>query len=229
MSKEKKVMVVTISIMSLILVCVMFMQFKVVNETDMAQIESMREEELEKAITDWKEKYEEASKKLQDTNQKLYEYEKKLQNNAEIKELVGKELKEAEKVFGLTDVTGDGIIVTLTDTEEKAYNAEDLLELVNELRAAGAEAISINDERVTNITDIVEISTRYIQINSNKVSSPYIIKAIGDKTYLKSALTIKNGYFDLKQKEEYEIDIQEKTNIKINQYSKEINLKYIDL
>lgn len=228
MKKEKKIMIVTISIMSLILVCVMFMQFKVVNETDIAQIESMREDELEEAVADWKEKYEEAYKKLEDTNKKINEYEEKVQNNTETRELVEKELSEAKKNFGLTDVSGEGIIITLTNTDERSYIAYHLLDLINELRAAGAEAISINDERITNISDIVDISTSHIRINSNNVSSPYVIKAIGDKTYLKSALTIKNGYFDLKQKEEYSIDIQEKTNIKINAYSKEVTLKYIE-
>lgn len=228
MEKEKKIMIVTISIMSFILVCVMFMQFKVVNETDIAQIESMREDELQVAVEEWKEKYEEAYKKLEDTNKKINEYEEKVQNNTETRELVDKELSEAKKNFGLTDVSGEGIVITLTNTDERSYTAYNLLDLINELRAAGAEAISINNERITNISDIVDISTSHIRINSNNVSSPYVIKAIGDKTYLKSALTIKNGYFDLKQKEEYSIDIQEKTNIKINAYSKEVDLKYIE-
>ena len=66
-------------------------------------------------------------------------------------------------------------------------------------------------------------------VNSEKISSPYVVKAIGDKTYLKSALTIKNGYVDLKEKEGYDISIQEKANIKINKYSEKVNLKYINL
>ena len=227
MSKENKIIILTISIMAFILVCVMFMQFKVVNETDIAQIESMREDELEEAITEWKEKFQEANKKLSETNKKIKEYREKLESNAETSELVNKELKDARKNFGLTEVSGEGIIITLTDTDKTTYDADDLLDLINELRAAGAEAISINDERIVNISDIVNISTRYIMVNSNKISSPYIIKAIGDRTYLKSALTIKNGYIDIKQKNEYEIKVEEKTNIKINKYSKKVNLKYI--
>lgn len=229
MKKEKKIMILTISFMSLILVCVMFMQFKVVNKTDIAQIESMREEELEESLTEWKEKYEETYKKLVDTNEKINEYTEKMQSNTETKELVNKELIEAKKDFGLTPVEGEGIVITLTDTEEIAYKAEDLLDLVNELRDAGAEAISINNERIVNMSDIVDISTRYIKVNSEIISAPYVIKVIGDRTYLKSALTIKNGYFDIKQKEGYTIEIQEKNNVKINKYSKEIKLKYIEL
>lgn len=229
MKKEKNIMIITISIMSLILVCVMFMQFKVVNETDIAQIESMREEELEESLTEWKEKYEETYKKLIQTNDKINEYDEKMQSNEETKELVNKELIEAKVNFGLTTVEGEGIIVTLTDTDEMAYDSNDLLDLINELRDAGAEAISINGERVVNMTDIADISSRYIVVNSKKISSPYVIKVIGDKTYLKSALTIKNGYVDSKEKNKYKINIEEKNNIKINKYSKDVDLKYIEI
>lgn len=228
-SKARVVMSITIGIACFALMLVMFMQFKIVKQTDIAQIENMREDELKKAITDWKEKYEVAYKELKDTNEKIIEYQEKLQNNAETKELIEAELEEAETNFGLTDVTGEGIIVTLEDNEEKSYKASDILILINELRLAGAEAISINQERVTNMTDIVDISAEYLKVNSAGLSSPYIIKAIGDKTYLKSTLTIKNGYYDLKKKEGYSIDIQEKTNVKISQYSKEIMLRYIQL
>ena len=227
MQKGYKTMVITISLMSFLLTCVMFMQFKVVKKTEIAQIEGMREDELEKAATEWKEKYEEVSKKIIETNQKMKEYNETQANNIEARELVAKELTEAKKNFGLTAVTGDGIMITLKDSEEKSYEADDLLDIVNELRDAGAEAISINEERVTNITDIANIATKYIVINSERVSSPYVIKAIGDKTYLKSALMIKNGYYDIKKKGDYDIDIQEKNNIRIDPYHKEISLKYI--
>lgn len=229
MKKEKIVIVITIGIMSLLLACVMFMQFKVVNEIDVSELESLREDELQKLASEWKEKYEETNTKLQDTQTKIAEYKEKSENSDETEKLVEEELKEANLILGKTDVIGNGIQVTLKDTEDKVYDAEDLLTLVNELRAAGAEAISINGERVNNLTDIVDISSRFVLVNSNKISSPYTIRVIGDENYLKSALNIKNGYVDAKQKEGYSILVESKSNIKINKYSKDINLKYIDV
>lgn len=229
MKKEKIVIVITIGIMSLLLACVMFMQFKVVNEIDVSELESLREDELQKLASEWKEKYEETNTKLQDTQTKIAEYKEKSENSDETEKLVEEELKEANLILGKTDVIGNGIQVTLKDTEDKVYDAENLLTLVNELRAAGAEAISINGERVINLTDIVDISSRFVLVNSNKISSPYTILVIGDEKYLKSALNIKNGYVDAKQKEGYSILVESKSNIKINKYSKDINLKYIDV
>lgn len=229
MKKNKLVIVITISIMSIILASVMFAQFKVVNEVDMAQIEYMSEQELKESLIEWREKYQTTESKIKDIVNKIKDYEEKLQSNEEARELVKKELSEAKQTFGLTNIEGEGIIVTLTDTDERSYDYKDLLVLVNELRDAGAKAISINDQRIVNMTDIVSISTRYIMVNRNRISSPYVIKAIGDKTYLKSAITIKNGYMDLKDKDGYDISIQEKSNIKINKYSEKVTLKYIKL
>ena len=68
----------------------------------------------------------------------------------------------------------------------------------------------------------------FARVNSNKISSPYKILAIGDKTYLESALNIKNGYVNKKKKKGYTISVQDKNNIRISKYSKEISLKYIE-
>ena len=229
MKKDKLVIIITISIMSVILFGVIFAQFKVVNEVDIAQIEYMSEQELKQSLIEWKEKYETTAQKITDTVKKIQEYDNKLQSNEDARKLIKKELNEAKEIFGITSVEGEGLIITLTDTDERSYDYKDLISLVNELRDAGAKAISINNQRVVNMTDIFTVSTRYIIVNSNRISSPYTIKVIGDKTYLKSAITIKNGYVDLKEKDGYQISIQEKSSITINKYSEEINLKYIKL
>jgi len=229
MKRDKIIITITISIMSIILFAVLFAQFKVVNEVDIAQIEYMSEQELKEALIDWREKYETTEAKIKDTISKIQEYEEKIESNEEARELVKKELSEAKQTFGLTNIEGEGIIVTLTDTDERSYDYKDLLNLVNELRAAGAKAISINNQRIVNMSDIANVNYRYIMINKTRITSPYTVKVIGDKTYLKSALTIKNGYMDLKEKDGYEISIQEKSNIKINKYSEKTILKYIKL
>lgn len=56
---------------------------------------------------------------------------------------------------------------------------DDLLKLINELNSAGAEAISINDERIVAMSDLFPVSS-FILINGERTTSPYEIKAIGD-------------------------------------------------
>ena len=73
-------MTITIGIICFVLAYVMFMQFKVVEETNITQIESMRESELTEKLASWKGKYEEVETKLRKT----------LCKNTEIKELLTK-------------------------------------------------------------------------------------------------------------------------------------------
>ena len=131
---------------------------------------------------------------------------------------------------------GEGVIVTLNNgVGKKAYGEEieskiestDLIHLVNELRLAGAEAISINEERIINMSDIVDISDKYILVNSQRIEAPYIVKAIGDKTYLQSALSIKNGYIDQKTAKGMSVTVEIKNDIKILKYNGNMTLKYM--
>lgn len=228
MKKGKKTMTITLGIICFVLVFVMFMQFRTVQETDITQIETMREAELREALADWKSKYQETSESLNDTREKINEYKEKDDSNEEANELLTKEVQQTSMILGKVDVQGEGIIVTLTDTEEKNVASIDLVNLVNELILAGAEAVSINDNRVINTTDIVDIGNQFIVINSQRISSPYTIKAIGEKTYLQSALTIKSGYVDKYKANGINVNVDTKNNVKILKYEGDkFNLKYV--
>ena len=198
--KGKIIFVITIGLTAFILVMVMFTQFKTVQETDITGIETMREAELRTELASWKSKYEDALSKIEETESKIEEYNTEIDNNNDLTEILTEELEEAQMYAGYTDLQGEGIIITLEDTDTSQIEASDLLTLVNELKAAGAEAISINGERIVTTTDIVDLDYKYIVINTNlkytRISSPYTVKAIGNQKYLESAITIKYGYLD---------------------------------
>ena len=71
MKKDKNVLCITIGIICLILTAVMYAQFKLVEQTDIAGIETAREDELKTLVSTYKTKYEEASQKLANTKDKL--------------------------------------------------------------------------------------------------------------------------------------------------------------
>lgn len=106
--------------------------------------------------------------------------------------------------------------------EEISYS--EMLTLINELFLAGAEAVSINDERIVAMSDIKTVGNM-ILVNRTKTASPYKIKAIGDTKYLESALMIKGGYYDT-YKDSYNISIQ-KGNVVITKYDGEMTLDYV--
>ena len=184
-------MIISIGAIALILTMVLFIQFKTVKETDITAIETMREAELRTELASWKAKYDEIAIKLQDTEDKISNYRNDIENNEKNSELLEQELIETEKYLGYTELKGEGIIVKLDDTDYKQVESSDILSLVNELRLAGAEAISINEERVVSTTEIVNVDTRFIIVNGKRIVAPYEIKAIGDKKYLESVDEIK--------------------------------------
>lgn len=228
--KEKKIVIsIVLGIISIFLVTAMSIQLKTIDQTDITSLESMQEEELRKEIVELKEKNEELQAKIEENDEKIKEYNETISNNQKASELLQSELDEYEQKIGLTDVTGEGVIITLTDTDMQSYSYNNLVDFVNELKYAGATAISINDCRIIATTEIVEISKRYILLNGDqRVSSPYVIKAIGNKQRLVDTLTLKDeGYIDLYTNADYDVKMEESNNITIYKYDKNINFEYI--
>lgn len=225
--KGKITLAISIGCVSLILTMIIFTQFKTVEETDITAIETMRETELREEIASWKIKYEEVDAKLKETENKISEYNQKLDNNENSSKILEAEVKEAEKKLGYTDVKGEGLIVTISDGE-KNIEYYDILDLINELNSAGAEAISINDERIVSTTDIKQVELRIILVNTRRISGPYTIKAIGDKKALEAALVIKGGYVDrLTIVDGKGIEITQDDNIVVPAYNKEQKVEYM--
>ena len=169
MKKGKITITICIGLVAFILVFVMSTQIKTVQETDITGIEIMRETELRAELASWKGKYNEVSTKVQETQNTINDFTNQINNNDGVAVLLEQELVKANMYAGLSNVAGPGIIITLSDNEYRTIDAIDLVLLVNELRAAGAEAISINSERIIYITDIVNISTKYILVNGVKL------------------------------------------------------------
>ena len=226
----KITMIIIVGLVCFVLILVMSMQFKVVKQTDITSIENMREAELREELANWKEKYDEVDSKYNETIEKLNEYKETEKSNEETEKVIDNELEQVNMLLGKTDVQGKGIEIFLRDTEDEEIpkiNADDLLVIVNALKLAGAEAISINDQRIINMTDIVNVDT-YIKVNGNRILSPYTIKAIGNQIYLESELIGNGGYVDTLRKSGHSIEIQKKDNVEILKYNGEIKTKYIE-
>ena len=233
MKKKGKITVtITIGIAVLALSTVMFMQFKLVNETDITSIENMREEELRTELANLKEQYDVANEQYEQQKQTLEQYQQQEKSDEETSKLVQDELDNVNLLLGKTNVEGEGVTITLRDKEsedgEFLIITSDILNiLVNYLKLAGAEAISINDERIINTSDIATINETLILVNQQRIIGPYVVKAIGDKTYLESTLVGRDGYVDTLQRQGYDVSIESSDKIEILQYNKDITVKYM--
>lgn len=229
--KGKITMTITMVIACFALALVMSMQFKIASETDITSIENMREAELRTELANWKSKYEEVEKKYEETSSKIDEYKQNKESNEDTEKLVDDELQQVNMQLGKVDVQGEGIEVTLRETDNEEISritADDLILIVNALKVSGAEAISINDERIINMSDMVDINESFIKINGQRIVAPYIIKAIGNQSYLESSLISNGGPVDEMKKIGQDVSITKSNKVIVTKYNKEIKIKYMN-
>ena len=126
-------------------------------------------------------------------------------------------LYSSNKIVGKSSVIGEGLEIIIEETESK-LTALSFLQIVNDLNSAGAKAISINGQRITNMTDMMDISGTYILINSNPIKSPYIIDVIGNQEKIENTLNYNNSYITKIKSKGNNVDIYRIKNIKIDEY-----------
>ena len=194
--------------------------------------EGMREAELLRELQNMKEEYNTLKEQYEESQEIVEEYKTSSSSNDALIASMKSDLEKANVLAGLADVRGEGVVITLKDSTSTEMSVEaglvhdtDLTAIVTELKAAGAEAISINGQRVIATTAIRCVGPT-IQVNSVKVASPFYIKAIGNSKYLESALNIKNGVVDSLKAYGIEVEVQTDTSITIDKYDLTLKLKY---
>lgn len=224
--QNKRALYFIVLIITLILVMTMFIQFRTVEMTDIETLQTLREVELRTEIASFQKKTKEIESKLGETEQKISEYNKELKNKKSAPELIKKELKQAEEFLGYTEITGRGMVLNLSDRKNE-IDSMDILLLINQLKGAGAEAISVNDERIISNSEVVTVNGNLIYINGRKQTSPYTIKAIGDEKELENALTTKGGIVNEMKLSNKEVIYNSSSKLIIPKYKGEIINKYI--
>lgn len=237
---NKKTVAITLGIMCLILALGISVQYKTIKNASTLVGTSGKNGELKSEVLIWKEKYDEEYKKLEVASKTLEiereEASKKNTNSSDVQ----RSLKIANAIIGTIDVEGQGIILTVADNKNATNETisimdnisnylihdSDLLTLVNELKNAGAEAIAINDERITNQSSIT-CDGNVILINGNKVSSPFMIRAIGSQEALLGAIKRPGGF--LEELDEFGLvsSVKKQSKIKIGKFNGIIDYKFI--
>ncbi|KXG75013.1 DUF881 domain-containing protein [Thermotalea metallivorans] len=189
------------------------------------------------AIESERKEMENLQKMILEKKKQMEEYKKIKQEGGVIKEAMQKELEEQKLIGGFVDVEGPGIILVVNDGTRELYEGEDpnnvlvhdidVLNLVNDLKVAGAEAISINGQRLL-ATSEMSCAGYTIRINNQVFAQPFVIKAIGDPKTLEAALNAPGTYARfLKEIVGLYIEVNTVLNIKIPKYSEEIDFQYL--
>ncbi|MBP2019315.1 uncharacterized protein YlxW (UPF0749 family) [Symbiobacterium terraclitae] len=170
-------------------------QFRITSQQNLDPTR-MRAEELIAALTDREEELAAAQERIRALEQEVAELRRSLASPS-----TAAQLERLSLLAGTTEVTGPGVVVTLSETPEAvtAMNRvtdEDVWRVVNELFTAGAEAISVGGVRLSAVTGIRNVGER-ILVHETMISSPVEIHAIGDPAVLDASLKLRGGVIDL--------------------------------
>ncbi len=226
---------VTIMILTLILGFLISVQIKNINNRyEYVPLETIR---------DYKQNIEKEKAEIENLKLLIDEYKTKVNDykNTKIKDgditnLLEDELKTYKTLSGFNDVYGPGVMIIISDATRELYEGEnpnellvhdlDVLTIINDLKIAGAEAISINNQRVLSSTGI-SCSGYTIEVNGVDYGLPFIIKAIGNPNHLQAAVDGPNttGYW----LQEYGIflEVNTRTHIKIPKFDEDISYEYL--
>jgi uncharacterized protein YlxW (UPF0749 family) len=115
---------------------------------------------------------------------------------------------------GLVPVTGPGIRITIDETEGEVQ-VDSMIDTVQELRNAGAEAMALNGKVRVVAQTAFEDGVGGIEVGGELLAPPYVIDVIGDPTTLRSGMIFLRGPVDQLEEDGAEVDITEFSSLDI--------------
>ena len=232
---NKKTISIILGIMCFALTLGICVQVRTIRSTNSTIGQNQEANELRDEILRYKERYDNRFKELEEAEQELEKQrEEATQNNSELEEAQQK-ITAGNKITGMTEVTGPGVTITLSDGKGIATSTLnpsqlivhdlDVLSVVNELINAGAEAICINDQRWVSTT-VISCRGNTIDINGERIGAPFVIKAIGLPEYL-AGLERVGGYLEYMKRDGVGVTLEKSNSITIPKYSGVINFEYL--
>ena len=207
------------------------LQMKTVDQIG-GSVDSERAGDLAAELKLLEEKNQELTDQLKDLQDQLSTYESSAAGTDETIQKKQEALEKEKILSGVLDTAGEGLIITIdseisqsSDAALYSKSSDLLLALVNELNAAGAEAIAINNERIINTSEIRQAGS-YININRNKYAAPFEVKVIGNPHDLSAAIKMRAGVVDTMQSNKLKVTIQEMDEVYIEAYDGVISQKY---
>ncbi len=174
---------------------------------------------------------------VSDISKQIRIYNMERFSKGDIEQSLKLRVNNVEKMAGFTDLTGSGVILILNDGDRELRDLEnpnkllvhnvDVQRLVDDLRYAGAEAISINDERYVFGHTNIQCTGPTLKINDAVFAQPFIIKAIGNKKHLAAAVNAPNTFGEMLKKYGVFLEVYTSVNLEIPSYKGRVKPKYM--
>ena len=227
---KKKIAIIS-GVVCLVLAFAISLQIKTINNMakNIGGTTLNSNSDLQDQYLKWKSKSDQVAKDLAAAEANLDKIRTGAASNNANDAAVEAAIQKGNSYLGLTDVTGDGVTVILNDgknasgtnsnnVSDSLIHQEDIQSVVNELFNAGADAISINGQRVTNQTAIF-CDGNIVRINNEKIGVPIAIQAIGYTEALYGALTRPQGYIDAINEGGATANVYKSQNLQISKFT----------
>jgi uncharacterized protein YlxW (UPF0749 family) len=159
------------------------------------------------------------SERLDNEIRELQATKDRLQFGSDRAKTALEEAEQRRQVLGILAGTlpahGPGIELRITDPKGRV-DAAVLLDTIQELRDAGAEAVQVNDLRVVASTDFLDDRPSRVRIDGRVVSAPYVFRVIGDPETLTPALRIPGGVFGVLDERGAEATVSRRDDVVID-------------
>jgi uncharacterized protein YlxW (UPF0749 family) len=180
---------------------------QVASTSDNSPLRGARQEDLVRILDELGDR----TQRLQDEKQSLDDQRTELENSSDQAEEARKQTAEKERELGVLAGTvaaqGPGITLTINDTKG-TVQPDMLLDTIQELRAAGAEAIQVNDVRIVVNSYVADGNGGGMSVDGHKIGKPYRFKVIGKPEDLEPALNIPGGVVQTLEKEQATVAVE---------------------
>ncbi|MFE9366232.1 DUF881 domain-containing protein [Streptomyces sp. NPDC006978] len=184
------------------------------SNSDNSALRGARQEDLVRILDE----LDNRTQRLEDEKQRLDDQRTELENSSDQAEEARKQTLEKERQLGILAGTvaahGPGITLTISDPVG-AVEPDMLLDTIQELRAAGAEAIEIDGVRVVANTYFSGDGGE-LKVDGRKIEAPYEFKVIGKPQDLEPALNIPGGVVQTLEKEQATAEVTRADDIVVD-------------
>ncbi|MET8746535.1 DUF881 domain-containing protein [Streptomyces sp. NPDC004728] len=184
------------------------------SNSDNSALRGARQEDLVRILDE----LDDRTQRLEDEKQRLDAQRTELENSSDQAEEARKQTVEKERQLGVLAGTvaahGPGITLTVNDPGD-GVKADMLLDALQELRAAGAEAIEVNGVRVVANTYFSGDGGN-VRVDDRKITAPYVFEVIGKPQDLEPALNIPGGVVQTLEKEQATVQVEQADDIVVD-------------
>ncbi|WP_123053536.1 DUF881 domain-containing protein [Clostridium sp. JN-1] len=168
---------------------------------------------------------------------KIKKYKSDSQSQEKITNNMKEELNENNILLGKVALEGQGIMITLDDASTagaanqfeyqlRIIHNTDIIQIINDLKNSGAEAISLNGQRIIDRSEVY-CSGPFLRINGVKIAAPFEIYAIGNKDVMYNYMVSNENYLKTLIMRKIKVNVQQLDNVKVPAYNGEEDIKFI--